>query len=627
MNAETADNLLDLASRVVFTFGTLAFSILAVSYWTARRRAKSPVFPVFTLACAAAFLLNLVFQTPNLTWLDSGWLSALIIARNVAAGLLAPLMLHLVFELDAPRLRPLRFWSIAVAAIYAASFLLALAKGLTEAAAWIPPAVTVVHRSPGIVLCLCGVLGAAMPAFSAESAEAAARAHRNWIRALFALMAATAAITLVQPIALVSVLPDYLLLAFFCIHLYYRERLVFFDLLVKRGLFFGIGLVVLSAWFSAAGRASHSAWSPAVLALLLLPFWLMAPWIFRRVEHAVDHFWLRRKFSIDEAERHFQQRIQSCSSEADLRACAAATLREIFQAPAFIEFDTAPPPQSGGESLVAVISIGADDRFPSSDGHFGYILVAPRPDGIPFLSDDRRCLQLLARGFAAVLQRLRQQQREQELRWLASRAELKALRAQINPHFLFNALNSIAGLIAERPQLADDTIERLGRVFRYTLRKSEKEWVPLREEVEFIVAYLQVEQARFGERLQLSFDVSPAAAQVSIPAMSIQPLVENAVRHGVSAVQGRGCVSLAAHVDQQRLVIEVRDNGPGFPPGFSLDTPAARGDASPEAAHGLRNVIERLRGYYGAAARLEFAGGPGGTCVWLSIPCLTTGAV
>ena len=86
---------------------------------------------------------------------------------------------------------------------------------------------------------------------------------------------------------------------------------------------------------------------------------------------------------------------------------------------------------------------------------------------------------------------------------------MKALRAQINPHFLFNALNAIAGLIQDQPELADETIEQLAQVFRYTLRKSENEWVRLDEEIEFVTAYLRVEQARFGERLQVEFAVDP----------------------------------------------------------------------------------------------------------------------
>ena len=123
---------------------------------------------------------------------------------------------------------------------------------------------------------------------------------------------------------------------------------------------------------------------------------------------------------------------------------------------------------------------------------------------------------------------------------LASRAELKALRAQINPHFLFNALNAIAGLIHTRPELAEETVEQLAEVFRYTLRKSEKEWVRLDEELEFVAAYLRVEEARFGERLRGGGVGGCRRRGDAVPAMSIQPLVENAIKHGTSTVEGPG---------------------------------------------------------------------------------------
>jgi LytS/YehU family sensor histidine kinase len=202
-------------------------------------------------------------------------------------------------------------------------------------------------------------------------------------------------------------------------------------------------------------------------------------------------------------------------------------------------------------------------------------------------------------------------ERERQLRLLATRAELKALRAQINPHFLFNALSVIGGLIEYQPELADETIERLAQVFRYTLRQSENEWAALGDEVEFITAYLGIEQARFGERLGVELDVEPAAARVLIPAMSIQPLVENAIRHGISAKEGRGTVRLRAAVADGRLAVEVSDDGPGFPPGFTLEQ---RGEG-----HGLRNVAERLRGYYGDAARLTWSTGGAGARVVLSL--------
>jgi LytS/YehU family sensor histidine kinase len=204
-----------------------------------------------------------------------------------------------------------------------------------------------------------------------------------------------------------------------------------------------------------------------------------------------------------------------------------------------------------------------------------------------------------------------QEARERHLAVLATRAELKALRAQINPHFLYNALNAIAGLIPAQPALADQTVEELAKVFRYTLRETENEWARLDEEAEFVRAYLRVERARFGDRLQIRIEIDPAAEAIRIPAMCIQPLIENAIRHGASQAEGGGMVGLRASVEGQSLRVEVWDNGPGFCEDFSL---------SSSGGHGLRNVTERLSGYYGVLAHLRWESRQGQTRVMLTIP-------
>lgn len=174
----------------------------------------------------------------------------------------------------------------------------------------------------------------------------------------------------------------------------------------------------------------------------------------------------------------------------------------------------------------------------------------------------------------------------------ARRRRLKALRAQINPHFLFNALNAIAGWIPRDPARAEHTVERLAEVFRYTLRGSETEWVRLSEEIEFARAYLDVEKARFGERLAVEVNVGEGTGEARVPAMIVQTLVENAVKHGVARRRAGGRVSILSNRDGSKLHIEVRDDGPGFPP------------AAVGPGFGLRSVRERLAGYYGARAAL-----------------------
>jgi two-component system LytT family sensor kinase len=249
----------------------------------------------------------------------------------------------------------------------------------------------------------------------------------------------------------------------------------------------------------------------------------------------------------------------------------------------------------------------------------GFVCLRARENRAPFLSDDRSLVKGLSGALSVALQNVRfrhlqevQSIREQELRGLATRAELRALRAQINPHFLFNALNAVAGCIRTRPELADDTLAQLAEVFRYTLSRSHKEWVVLTEEVAFIRSYLAVEQARFGDRLQATISGETAAYAVSIPSMIIQPLVENAIKHGTSQLIGAGLIAIDITLAGNALRIDVSDNGPGFPSDFNV--------ADGRNGHGLQNVVERLKGYYGDGGALRWQNSEVGARVTIEIP-------
>jgi signal transduction histidine kinase len=167
-------------------------------------------------------------------------------------------------------------------------------------------------------------------------------------------------------------------------------------------------------------------------------------------------------------------------------------------------------------------------------------------------------------------------------------AELSALRAQINPHFLFNTLNSIAALIRIAPDQAEGVTERLADLFRYTLRASQYPTVTLRDELSATQLYIEIEQARFRDRLVVEVDVSPAVLAAEVPSLLVQPLVENAVKHGVAQTEGACAVRLRVRLDGAQCVeIEVRDTGPGFDTA-DAEVVMARGT-------GLANVRERLR--------------------------------
>jgi two-component system LytT family sensor kinase len=205
------------------------------------------------------------------------------------------------------------------------------------------------------------------------------------------------------------------------------------------------------------------------------------------------------------------------------------------------------------------------------------------------------------------------QTRARELTELAATAQLVALRAQMNPHFLFNSLNSIAQLIHVDPDKAEACVERLAEIFRYILHRSEQEFVPLAEELQMTRAYLDIERARFDERLRVETRVAPESLRKLIPNLILQPLVENAVKHGLSRKIGIGTVSIDAEVNGTLLTLTVGDDGLGMPERV-LDEVYERGV-------GLRNLRERLERLYGPDHLPVIESIPGrGTVVRLRLP-------
>ncbi len=194
---------------------------------------------------------------------------------------------------------------------------------------------------------------------------------------------------------------------------------------------------------------------------------------------------------------------------------------------------------------------------------------------------------------------------------VATSAQLAALRAQIHPHFFFNSLNSIAQLIRSDPDQAERCVERLAEVFRYLLSRSGTEFVPLEEELRFAHAYLEIEKARFGDELGVEWDVDPAARHRLVPSLILQPLVENAVKHGISKKIDGGTLTVRAHVESKELLVEVEDSGVGFSDGTRLY----------EQGLGLRSVRDRLVRLYGETYRPQVESAPGkGTVVRLRFP-------
>jgi len=197
-------------------------------------------------------------------------------------------------------------------------------------------------------------------------------------------------------------------------------------------------------------------------------------------------------------------------------------------------------------------------------------------------------------------------------------AELRALQAQINPHFLFNSLNTIAMFCRTKPAEARSLVLAFADFFRHTLR-SPQDFISISEELEYVNNYLHLEKARFGPELVVNLSLSPEVLDLYIPPLSIQPLVENAVKHGKGGVGRRLTIELAAWSEGDHLHVEVRDDGPGF----DTDVYAEMRNHGPSQAHGIGifNVHRRLRAFYGPQFAFTLSSSKGtGSAVGFTLP-------
>lgn len=189
-----------------------------------------------------------------------------------------------------------------------------------------------------------------------------------------------------------------------------------------------------------------------------------------------------------------------------------------------------------------------------------------------------------------------------------AQVQLETLRSQLNPHFLFNALNALSALIHSNPAAADRMVLRLGDLLRHSLDGADTPEVPLGEEVQLLERYLDVMKIRLGERLQVRMELEPGTQAAAVPNLLLQPVVENALRHGIGRRPGAGRLRIAAFRQRESLVLEVEDDGPGIPPLV-------------EERVGLGNTRLRLRQLYGDAQRLTLERLPqGGTLARIAIP-------
>lgn len=202
-----------------------------------------------------------------------------------------------------------------------------------------------------------------------------------------------------------------------------------------------------------------------------------------------------------------------------------------------------------------------------------------------------------------------------------TQAQLQSLKMQLQPHFLFNTLNSISTLLDEDVEAADEMLARLGDFLRLTLDNSGAEEVTLQEELELLRCYLEIEQVRFQDRLTVLMEIEPETLEALVPNLILQPIVENAIRHGIVEEVGKGRIEIRSSRSNGMLLLQVRDNGPG------LQAEAAVGRAGSKRGLGFTLTRERLERLYAARQRFHLEdAAPGGVQVTLEIPFVTPGS-
>jgi LytS/YehU family sensor histidine kinase len=197
-----------------------------------------------------------------------------------------------------------------------------------------------------------------------------------------------------------------------------------------------------------------------------------------------------------------------------------------------------------------------------------------------------------------------------------TRARLHLLQAQLQPHFLFNTLNSITALVRQNPAAAEEMLTSLSDLLRLALSQSGREWTTVREELHFLDLYLNLQRMRFGDRLRCEQRVDPAALDCRLPGLLLQSLVENAIRHGLEPTGRPGTIRLSGHRDDTTLELSVEDDGVGCP---ELET------GQNNTGVGIANVRERLTAMYGEKATLMFSkGSSGGLRACIRLPARTS---
>jgi signal transduction histidine kinase len=352
----------------------------------------------------------------------------------------------------------------------------------------------------------------------------------------------------------------------FTISVAYRlYQFPFMDVFVREVL---SGVILLAAFVAALSAGSSILWITAcaiVLAYLKEP---LTRW--------VERTFMGYEEAVEEQEHRIGTAIRALTRLDEFGARVSEILANELEAE-WVEIKSTASPDAIHQFEIAGSGLS--------------LALGPRVGRRHYMSRQLRIARTAALQLAAHHHQLGQH----AMREVTARAQMQALQAQINPHFLFNTLNVLANLIHSDPAKAERVTEELADIFRYALESTRVESVTLDDELHFLESYLEIEKARFGERLAYSFDIGADLRKLKIPPMILQPLVENAIRHGIGQKVEGGEVRISGRLESDRVVIVVEDTGVGHRAASRY-----RGTGI-----GLTNVRERLRHLYGDVGTLE----------------------
>ena len=414
--------------------------------------------------------------------------------------------------------------------------------------------------------------------------------------------------------------------------LYQNYRFAFADLFLKRSIslllvaLVAFGLYVFVAAPLLRYHETHDRNDVQAVSLIII-LWiataLIYPSIHRLAAWFVDSVILQRP-DYAEFQKQISAQIEKCESIDDLLDTTRAKLAGVLTAERALWHEVQAGPAVPNSGLVSLSKDGAAIQIPTTDPPSYEIVLEGFHGGRRLLSDETAMLEAVAYmaarridGMRVLHERCDREFREQEFSKLATEAQLAALRAQINPHFLFNALTTIGYLIQTTPDKAFETLIHLTRLLRGVLNSS-SEFCTVADELKLIESYLDIERARFEERLDVSIDVPPDLRRLVIPSLILQPLVENSIKHAISENKDGGRVTISALLSgeggDEFLELSVADSGAA-----RKETPDGRGRGV-----GLKNVRERLRSHYGSGSDLSLEDNKfSGTTATIRLPIST----